>query len=122
MKKTILIVDDSPFSQRYIQKSLEKSKEFKVVGKAGDGEEAKKLFKEQLPEIITLDNILPDILGVQLIPFFKKHNADVKVLVVSAIQQQSVKKEASDLGADGYLCKPFTEEELVEAIQNLYEA
>ncbi len=101
---------------------LEKSGDFEVVAKASDGEEAKKLFKEQMPEIVTLDNILPDILGVKLIPFFKKHNASVKVLMVSAIQQKSMKKEASDLGADGYLCKPFTEAELVEAIQNLYEA
>ena len=119
MATKVLIVDDSAFAIASIRKIIELLDGYEVVGEAKDGRSAYKKAKTLNPDIITLDNILPDTIGTKLIKPFKKLNPEVKILMVSAIQQASVTQEAIDLGADDYLVKPFTDKDLSEALHGL---
>ena len=119
MSLKVLIVDDSAFTIASIRKTVEAMDGYEVIGEAIDGRSAYKKAKTLKPDIITLDNILPDTIGTKLIKPFKKLLPYVKILMVSAIQQHSVTQEALDLGADEYLVKPFKDEELMEAIKAL---
>ncbi|MGB0521314.1 MAG: response regulator [Flammeovirgaceae bacterium] len=115
----VLIVDDSSFAISMIRKVVESMEGYEVVGEAKDGRSAYKQAQNLNPDIITLDNILPDTIGTKLIKPLKKLDPDVKILMISAIQQATVTQEAIDLGADDYLVKPFQDRELIEALTDL---
>ena len=119
MSVKVLIVDDSLFAIATIRRVLENMPQFEVVGEAVDGRSAYQQAKTLEPDLITLDNILPDTIGTKLIKPLKKLNPEGKILMVSAIQQTAVTQDALALGADGYLVKPFREEELKERLSTL---
>jgi two-component system chemotaxis response regulator CheY len=116
MPKKLLIVDDSNYTQSIIKKALAGNDEYQIVGVANDGASAIKMAKELRPDIVTLDNILPDMIGMNMIKAFKADNGGVKVVMVSAIQQQNIIDQAMSLGADSYLVKPITKENLLDAL------
>ena len=118
MSKKVLIVDDSLYMQTIIKEALLEAS-FDVVGVAGDGESAIDMAVELAPDFITLDNILPDMLGLDVIKALKEENVESKILMVSAVGQQSVINTGMALGADGYLVKPFTTEQLLEQVQTI---
>lgn len=116
MKKRILIVDDSNYMRSMIQEILIKAG-FEVVGQAENGEAAIDMALELEPDFITLDNILPDMIGVDVLKILKSNeNLSSKVIMVSAVGQQSIIQEGLEMGASDYLVKPFTSEEIVQAI------
>lgn len=112
MSKNVLIVDDSLYMRTLIRDALE-SGGFNVVGEAANGEEAIDLAFELQPDIITLDNILPDMIGIDILKVFKEEGLPSKVLMISAVGQESVIDEGMALGAIGYVVKPFTSEKLL---------
>ncbi len=118
MSKKVLIVDDSLYMQSIIKDALEGAG-YEVVGVAGDGESAIDMAIELSPELITLDNILPDMLGLDVIKALKEERVSSKILMVSAVGQQSVINTGIALGADGYLVKPFTTEQLLDKIKEV---
>ncbi len=118
MAKKVLIVDDSNYTQSVIKKVLQDSTAYEVVGIANDGSSALKLAKQLMPDIVTLDNILPDMIGMNMIKSLKNDNPELKVVMVSAIQQQSIIDQAMALGADSYLVKPITKDNLMAALKN----
>ena len=118
MSKRVLIVDDSLYMQAIIKDALEEAG-YEILGTANDGETAIDQAIELQPDIITLDNILPDMLGLDVIKTLKEENADIKILMVSAVGQQSVINTGISLGADGYLVKPFTSEQLLEKLKEI---
>ncbi|MFT5617617.1 MAG: two-component system chemotaxis response regulator CheY [Arenicella sp.] len=118
MSKKVLIVDDSLYMQSIIKDALE-SAGYEILGVAGDGESAIDMAIELSPELITLDNILPDMLGLDVIKALKEEKVESKILMVSAVGQQSVINTGIALGADGYLVKPFTTEQLLEKIKEV---
>jgi len=121
VKKRILVVDDSAFMRASIQSTIATSHTYEVSGCAKDGEEAKAMCQSLLPDIITLDNILPDVIGFQLIPYFKEVHPTVKILIVSAVRQLDIVKKTQELGADGYLGKPFLDNDLLNALDGMYK-
>ena len=118
MSKRVLVVDDSLYMQSIIKSTLEEAG-YEVVGLAANGESAVDMALETEPDIITLDNILPDMLGLDVIKVLKEENVSSKILMVSAVGQQSVINTGLALGADGYLVKPFTGEQLIERIKSI---
>jgi len=115
MGKSVLIVDDSLYMRTLIKDALEGAG-FTVVGQATNGEEAIDLAIELQPDIITLDNILPDMIGTDILKVYKEEGLSSKVIIISAVGQESVIEEGLDLGAIAYVVKPFTNEKLVEAL------
>lgn len=116
MPRKVLIVDDSNYTQSVIKKAIQNHPDYEVIGVANDGASALTMARDLKPDLITLDNILPDMIGMNMIKVFKSDNAGVKIVMVSAIQQQSIIDQAISLGADSYLVKPITKENLLLAL------
>ncbi|SMG39401.1 two-component system, chemotaxis family, response regulator CheY [Marivirga sericea] len=115
MGKKVLIVDDSLYMRTLIKDALEEGG-YEVVGQAANGEEAIDLAFELQPDIITLDNILPDMIGTDILKVYKDEGLPSKVYMISAVGQNSVIEEGMTLGAEDYIVKPFTSEQLVQAL------
>lgn len=118
MSKKVLIVDDSMYMRTLIKDTL-KAEGYEIVGEAANGETAIDLAMELTPDLITLDNILPDMIGTDILKVFKDQGVPSKVIMVSAVGQQSVINEGIDLGASEYIVKPFTSEDLIAVVNRV---
>lgn len=118
MSKKVLIVDDSMYMRTLIKDTL-KAEGFEIVGEAPNGEAAIDLALELAPDLITLDNILPDMIGTDILKVFRDQGVASKVIMVSAVGQQSVINEGIELGAAEYIVKPFTSEDLIAVINRV---
>ena len=116
MSKNVLIVDDSLYMRTLIKDALSENG-FNIVGEAANGEEAIDLAFELIPDIITLDNILPDMIGTDILKVFKEEGLTSKVIMISAVGQDSVIHEGLSLGALDYIVKPFTSDKLIGALE-----
>lgn len=114
-KKGVLIVDDSLFVRSFIKEALEGAG-FLVVGQAASGEEALDMAFELEPDYITLDNVLPDMIGIDILKVYQESGLKSKVIMISAVGQESVVKEGLRLGAISYIVKPFTSGQLIDAL------
>ena len=112
MGKSVLIVDDSLYMRTIIKDALEEAG-FSVVGQAANGEEAIDLAFELQPDLITLDNILPDMIGTDILKVYQEEKLRSKIVMISAVGQESVVNEGLRLGAKAYIVKPFTNDQLV---------
>ena len=118
MSKTVLVVDDSIYMRSLIKTAIEKAG-FEVVGEAQNGEGAIDLAIDLQPDLITLDNILPDMMGFEILKVLRDEGVDSKVIMVSAVGQQTVVNKGLSLGAEEYIVKPFTEEDLIKVVERV---
>ncbi len=120
MKKTVLIVDDSMYMRTLIKDALLEAG-YDVVGEAANGEAAIDLAMELNPDLITLDNILPDMIGIDILKVVKgEENLRSKVIMISAVGQESVIQQGMEIGAEDYIVKPFTAEQLVDSVNKVF--
>jgi DNA-binding response OmpR family regulator len=115
----ILVVDDDP----YILMSLEflmKKNGFDVLV-ARNGTEALDIIKEQLPSIVLLDIMMPDVDGYQICAYIKSQTIlnHCKVIFLSAKSSEADIQKGLDLGASLYITKPFSTRELVKQVKQL---
>ncbi len=115
MSKSVLIIDDSLYMRTLINTALS-AEGYNVVGMAGDGETAIEMALELEPDVITLDNVLPDMIGLDILKILKEEGISSIIVMISAVGQQSVVDEGMALGAADYIVKPFTPEGLVEKV------
>jgi twitching motility two-component system response regulator PilH len=116
--KLILVVDDSP-TDRQIAVAACTSKGYRVES-AAEGEEAMSKAIELKPDLILLDVILPQKNGFQVCRQLKSspETQGIKIVMVTSKSQDSDRFWGIKQGADGYLTKPFSEEELLDIIKN----
>ena len=118
MSKTVLIVDDSIYMRSLIKSTLEDNG-YKVVGEAHNGETAIDQALELKPDLITLDNILPDMMGFEILKVIKGEGLQSKIIMVSAVGQQTVVNKGVELGASEYIVKPFTPDDLMKVVDKV---
>lgn len=119
MSKRVLIVDDSLYMRTMINEAL-KNAGYDIVGQAGNGESAIDMALDLKPDLITLDNILPDMIGTDILKVLKQDEGIAsKVIMISAVGQESVIQEGISLGASDYIVKPFTTESLVDTVNKV---
>jgi two-component system, chemotaxis family, chemotaxis protein CheY len=118
MSKKVLVVDDSLYMRTIIKDALEQAG-YGVVGMAANGEEAIDMAFDLKPDIITLDNILPDMIGTDILKVYAKEGLASKVVMISAVGQESVIQEGLSLGAKAYIVKPFTPDQLIGTMSTL---
>jgi len=114
----ILIVDDS-FYMRTMLKNMLTDAGYEVVGEAPNGQTALELAKETKPDLITLDVILPDNTGLDVLKGIRAEQPDMKVIIVSAVGQEVIVNEAIEYGAKAYIVKPFSEEKVLEVVSQV---
>ena len=120
-KTNILVVDDNREFTNMLHCFLAKCKDFEVVGVAYDGNQAMELIYNLQPDIIVLDLIMPILDGIGVMQKIKDGNMKKKpeIIVLSAISQEIMTKEAISLGASCFMLKPFDFEVLEERIRNI---
>jgi two-component system chemotaxis response regulator CheY len=116
--KRILIVDDS-FYMRTMLKNMLSDAGYEIVGEAPNGQTALELAKTTNPDLITLDVILPDNTGLDVLKGIKSEQPDMKVVIVSAVGQEVIVNEALEYGALAYIVKPFSEEKVLEVVNQI---
>lgn len=115
MNKRILIVDDS-FYMRTMLKNMLTDAGYEVVGEAANGQQALEMAASTKPDLITLDVILPDNTGLDVLRGLRKEAPDAKVVMCSAVGQEVIVNEAIENGALAYIVKPFSEERVLEIV------
>jgi len=114
-KHSVLIVDDSHYMRASIRNVLQDTG-YHIIGEARNGEEALDMAFELQPDIITLDNTLPDMIGTDILKVFRKRALRSRIIIISAYAQDFSVVEGLSYGADGYLTKPFRPEELLRLV------
>ena len=114
----LMIVDDSNISRRRIERS-QQFEQLQLVGTAGNGVEALELFKRTDPDVVTMDLTMPRMDGIECIGRLVSLKPAVRILVVSALADKATAVEAIEKGANGFLCKPFTDRQLNDALEEL---
>lgn len=117
MKNRILIVDDS-FYMRTMLKNMLTDAGYEVVGEAANGQQALEMAASAKPDLITLDVILPDNTGLDVLKGIRQNDPDVKVVMCSAVGQEVIVNEALESGASAYIVKPFSEEKVLEIVSS----
>jgi len=118
---TILIVEDEPTLQKTIKKALKKGLPDYRVACTSDGFEAGKKFSELNPSLVILDLMLPGIDGFRVCSNIRKTDSSVKILIISGYPSEENIKKIMNKGADKFLAKPFSIEELLTEVNKLLE-
>lgn len=92
---------------------------YDVCGEAENGVTAIEKFKELQPDLITMDITMPEMDGITAVKEIRKINANVKVIMCSAMGQQAMVVEAIQAGAADFIVKPFQRERVLEAIKKV---
>lgn len=92
---------------------------YEVVAVADNEEDALKAAKAHIPDLITMDNILPDTFGADVTEALRAQGIGSKILVISSLSSETIIKQQLSSGADGYLAKPFSRDELRKALDKL---
>lgn len=114
----LMIVDDSNIIRSKIAR-LDRKSIFSVVASVGDGLQAIEALKEHKPDVVTMDLTMPNMDGITCIKKLLELNEDLRILVVSALSDRETAIDALDLGARGFLCKPFSDEDLMSALEGI---
>lgn len=118
MTRKLLIVDDSNIIRNKIARALG-AYGLEIAGLAPNGASALEIFGATRPQVVTMDLTMPEMDGIECIRKLHAIDPAVRILVVSALADKATAIQALKEGAQGFLCKPFTEEELTEAIGEL---
>ena len=112
----ILVIDDSPSHLMGIRRIVEKLGHDCIT--AEDGAQGVELAKAELPDLILMDVVMPNLNGFQATRAISRHEttSHIPVIMVTTKDQETDKVWGMRQGARGYLTKPFTEGELSEAI------
>lgn len=116
--KRVLIVDDAAFMRVSIKNMLSRHN-YEIVGEAENGKAAVMKYKELKPDIVTMDITMPDMDGLTSLKEILAIDPSANVIVVSAMGQENMVREAVLLGAKGFVVKPFKEDTILAALKNL---
>ena len=114
----VLIVDDAAFMRMMIKDILEKNG-FDVVGEACNGLVAVDLYKKEKPDVVTMDITMPDMDGIEAVKAIKEFDPNAKIIMCSAMGQQSMVMDAIKAGARDFIVKPFQADRVLEAIKKV---
>jgi two-component system chemotaxis response regulator CheY len=114
----VLIVDDAAFMRISIKNMLSKNG-YDVVGEAENGRVGVEKYKELSPDIVTMDITMPEMSGLDALKEIMKINPAAQVIMVSAMGQEAMVRDAIISGAKGFIVKPFKEDGIVQALKKL---
>lgn len=116
----LLICDDSNIIRRKIEREL-KVENLQVAATAANGRLAVEAFQRDPADVVTMDITMPEMDGIECVERLVAIKPDVLILVISALSDKATAIEALKKGANGFLCKPFTDRQLTEALEELLE-
>jgi DNA-binding NarL/FixJ family response regulator len=120
-KHRIVIVDDHVLVRAGLRRLLDEDPSIEVVGEAGNGRLAISAVDLLAPHLVLMDLTMPEMNGVAATLEIKRRHPEVRVLVMTMHKSEEYARASLDAGADGYLLKEATPEELFEAIHSVLQ-
>jgi two-component system, chemotaxis family, chemotaxis protein CheY len=114
----VLIVDDAAFMRMMIKDILEKNG-YDVVAEANNGIKAVEMYKREKPDVVTMDITMPDMDGIEAVKAIREFDPKAKIIMCSAMGQQSMVMDAIRAGAKDFVVKPFQPDRVLEAISKI---
>jgi two-component system chemotaxis response regulator CheY len=114
MPGKILIIDDAAFMRMMLKKILTPTGN--VLMEAIDGSDGINKYKENKPDLVLLDIIMPNTDGIECLKQILAFDKNAKVLMCSSIGQQSIVNDAIRIGARDFIVKPFDAARVMEAV------
>jgi len=118
MPKTLLVTDDALIIREMI-KDAATDAGWTIVGEAANGQQAVDQYEKLRPDAMTLDLVMPEYDGLHALRNVTARDPNAKIVVVSALDQRDVLKQAFKLGASDFLVKPFDKKVLIETLDQL---
>lgn len=117
MSKKVMIVDDSRIVQLQLQKILAGT-DYEVVACCQNGEDALEMYEVIQPDLVTMDILMPGIDGLETARLLLQAHPDARILMVSSLAYDDTINEANDIGAKGFVYKPFERDQIISSMQN----
>ncbi|MCC6457961.1 MAG: response regulator transcription factor [Caldilineaceae bacterium] len=117
---TVLLADDHAVVRKGIRDFIDEDPELRVIAEASNGAEAWALLTQQQPDVAVLDIRMPHITGVELTRRIKEHFPQVRVLILTAYDDEPYVLALVRAGADGYILKTAGSRELLSAVKQVY--
>ena len=115
----VILADDHILVREGIRQFLEEAGDVTVLGEAGNGAEAIEMVRTLSPDVAILDIQMPGISGIQAARHIKTHFPGVRILVLTAHDDEPYVRAFLEAGADGYVLKTATSRELIQAIRDV---
>lgn len=115
MKKKIMVVDDSRMLLLQLQKILEDS-EYEIVAYCQDGESAIAKYEEVMPDLVTMDIIMPGMDGLEAARVIMEAHPEAKIVMLSSLVYDDTIDEAKAVGAKAFIYKPFEKEKVLATL------
>lgn len=118
MGKRIMIVDDSRVVELQMKKMLQDT-DYEVAAYCQDGETALAQYGETMPDIVTMDIIMPGMDGFETAKVILNKYPDAKIIMVSSLAYDDTIDEAESIGTKTFIYKPFEKEQLLSALDKV---
>lgn len=119
MPYKILVVDDAAFMRNMIKGVFASMSGFSVIGEASNGVEAIEKYKELKPDLVTMDIVMPLKSGIEAAREITSADPEARIIMCSALGQESLVMEAIDAGAMDFIVKPFKAEKILEVVNRV---
>ena len=118
MRKRVMIVDDSRVVELQMKKMLEGT-DYEVVSYCQDGETAIAQYDEVLPDLVTMDIIMPGMDGLETARAILEEHPEAKIVMVSSLAYDDTIDEAKSIGTKTFIYKPFEKEQLLSTLDEM---
>ena len=116
--KKIMIVEDSNLMIAVIRRFiLSENSEMEIV-EARNGEESLEKYKSERPDLVFMDIKMPGMDGITALEEIKKIDSSAKVVMCTSLKEPEQEERAKKAGAKGYIMKPFSKQDILDAIKN----
>jgi two-component system chemotaxis response regulator CheY len=116
MSIKVLVVDDAIFMRSLIRDIFARSP-FVIAGEAENGLEAIQMYKILRPDITTMDIVMPEVDGITALKEIMKFDPQAKVVMCSALGQESLIAESIEAGAKDFIVKPFQPNKVLKVVR-----
>src|SRR5581483_5775491 len=120
-KVTVLIADDVADTRENLTKLLHLEKDIEVIGGASDGKQAIEMARQATPDIVLLDVNMPGVDGISAAAAIRESGCGSAVIMMSVRDDVQYFRQAMLAGARDFLTKPFTGQDLIQAIRGVCE-
>ncbi|MBK5092728.1 MAG: response regulator transcription factor [Actinobacteria bacterium] len=117
----VMIVDDHHLVREGLKAVLDNGNDIKVVGEAATAEDALKTLEQSDPDVVLMDISMPGMGGIKATKLIRDRYPDVKVVILTMLDQEGYVYEAVKAGATGYMLKSTSSDELLRAIKTVYD-
>lgn len=117
----VLIADDYDLIRQGLKRIISFEEDINVVGEAENGDIALSMINRFKPDVLLLDMQMPKKDGLEVLKIVKEQDENMKVIMLTVENDNSIIKDAINYGADGYMLKDSAGTEIVDAIKTVYE-